>query len=197
MPKIFQIAVFAAVAFAGSSFSAFADDKSFDHPQYKKLALDWCKGYATDCGKPAADAWCINQGYESSSHFSKWEDTGEPTRIISNNQICDQADCDGFTEISCHKGGEETEGDSGGYGDEDKDPVHYAEPMAGKRRLDWCYSYGVDCGKPAADYYCKTNGHDHAADFKIDEHIDKTRILHSGEKCTDQNCNGFKYIDCE
>jgi hypothetical protein len=69
--------------------------------------------------------------------------------------------------------------------------------MAGKRRLDWCLTWASDCGKPAADYYCKTKGHAQATGFKIDENIWKTRILKTGQKCTDPECDGFKYIDCE
>jgi hypothetical protein len=189
MPNILRLTTLAVLALAGSSFPAFAGDKSFEQPHYKSLALDWCLDYATGCGKPAADAWCVTQGYESSSHFSKWENTGEPTRIISTGKICDEEGCDGFTEISCHKGD--------GYSDEDKEPVHYVNPMAGKRRLDWCFSWAAECGKPAADFYCQSQGHNHSVDFKKDDNIYKTRILHTGQKCTDPECDGFKYIDCE
>jgi hypothetical protein len=194
MLRILSLTTLAVLAIAGSSIQSSAEDKSFDHPQYKKLALDWCYGWATECGQHAADAWCVKQGYESASHFTKWENAGEPTRIISSNQICDEAGCSSFTEISCHKADKAA---SDGYDDEDKGPVHYEYPMAGKRRVDWCYEWATDCGKPAADYYCKVNGQDHAVDFKIDENISKTRILHSGQKCTDPECDGFKYIDCE
>jgi hypothetical protein len=189
MPKFLRISTLAVIAIAGWSFPANATEKSFDNPHYKNLALDWCKGWAADCGKPAADAWCVKQGYESSSHFSKWEDAGEPTRIISSNQICDEAGCDSFTEITCQK--------PDGYGEEDNQPVHYENPMAGNRRLDWCFTWAADCGKPAADYYCKAQGNDHAVDFKKDDNIYKTRLLHTGQKCTDPECDGFKYIDCE
>ena len=77
------------------------------------------------------------------------------------------------------------------------DVTHYVKPMAGNRRLDWCLTWATDCGKPAANFYCKTQGHDKAVSFKIASDIGKTRLLKTGEKCTQPDCDGFKYIDCE
>jgi hypothetical protein len=188
MPKYVVMATLAALAFAGSAGLASAETKVFEKPRYKNLALDWCKSWATDCGKPAADAWCVKQGWDSASKFSRWDDLGEPTRIVSNNQICDQPDCDSFTKITCQK--------ADAYDDEDQ-PVKYANPMVGKRRLDWCLDWATNCGKPAADFYCKSQGQTTAVDFKIAENIFKTRLLKSGQKCTDPECDGFKYITCE
>jgi hypothetical protein len=188
MLKIVATAAFMALMCVGTAGMASAETKVFSEPQYKNLALDWCKSWSTDCGKPAADAWCVKQGWESAAGFSRWDDLGEPTRIISNNQICDQPDCDSFTKITCQK--------ADAYDDEDQ-PVKYTKPMAGKRRLDWCLDWATNCGKPAADFYCKKQGHSTAVDFKIDENIWKTRLLKSGQKCTAPHCDGFKYIECE
>jgi hypothetical protein len=188
MPKIFALATLVAVAFIGSFQAAQAEQKIFENPRYKNLALDWCKSWANECGKPAADAWCVKQGYDSSAKFSKYEDIGEPTRVISSNQICDEAGCDGFTKVTCQK--------ADAYDDEDQ-PVKYDNPMVGKRRLDWCLDWATNCGKPAADYYCKKQGHSTAIGFKIDENIFKTRLLKTGQKCTQPDCDGFKYIECE
>jgi hypothetical protein len=188
MPRFLVLATFALMTLAGSFHAASAEQKVFDNPRYKSLALDWCKGWSKDCGKPAADAWCVKQGYDTAAKFSKYEDIGEPTRIISNNQICDEGMCDGFTKITCEKADD--------YADEDQ-PVKYDNPMVGKRRLDWCLDWSANCGKPAADYYCKKQGHTTAIGFKIDENIWKTRLLKTGQKCTDPNCDGFKYIECE
>jgi hypothetical protein len=190
MLRNIMLATLAAMAIVGSTGLASAEQKVFDSPRYKSLALDWCKGWAADCGKPAADAWCVKQGYETASGFSRWDDLGEPTRIISNNQICDQPDCDSFTKITCQK--------ADVYDDEDDaDIVKYNKPMAGGRRLDWCLSWATDCGKPAADFYCKSKGHDKAISFKIASDIGKTRILKTNEKCTQPDCDGFKSITCE
>jgi hypothetical protein len=191
MPKISTLAVLAFAIGVGTAGFAFAEQKVFENPKYKSLALDWCKSWATDCGKPAADAWCAKQGYEGASKFSIDEDLGQPTRIISNNQICDQPDCDSFAKITCQKA--DAEDDGGG----ETEVVRFNKPMAGSRRLDWCLTWATACGKPAADFYCAGKGYDNAVSFKIAADIGKTRILKTGQKCTEPGCDGFKYIDCE
>jgi hypothetical protein len=191
MSKRFVLATLAAMAMVGSAEFAFAEQKVFESPRYKNLALDWCKSWATDCGKPAADAWCVKQGYESASGFNMWDNLGEPTRIISNNQICDQPDCDSFTKITCQKTDVVEEDD------DESEIVKYNKPMAGGRRLDWCLTWATNCGQPAADFYCKSKGHGKAIAFKIASDIGKTRILKTNEKCTQPDCDGFKSITCE
>jgi hypothetical protein len=190
MPKFRTAAALALLSFATLTQQVHAEQKVFSNPKYKSLALDWCKGWATDCGKPAADAWCVKQGYESASKFQIYEDIGEPTRIISSNQICDQPDCDSFTKITCEKADAYEE-------DDNADVVRFNKPMVGSRRLDWCLTWATDCGKPAADFYCQKKGYDQAVSFKIASDIGKTRILKTGQKCTEPGCDGFKFIDCE
>jgi hypothetical protein len=190
MPRNYMLATLAAMAIVGSTGLASAEQKVFDSPRYKSLALDWCKGWASECGKPAADLWCFKQGYESASGFSRWDDLGEPTRIVSNNQICDQPECDSFTKITCQKADAYDD-------DDDAEIVKYNKPMAGSRRLDWCLTWATDCGQPAADFYCKSKGHEKAISFKIASDIGKTRILKTNEKCTQPECDGFKSVTCE
>jgi hypothetical protein len=194
MPKNFVLAASLALTVFGCVSAASAEDKTFDHPRYKKLALDWCYGWQTDCGKKAADAWCVIQGYDSSSNFSRWDDIGEPTRVVSNGKICDVGYCDSFNQVTCHKADAAT-----GYDDseDDADPVKYSKPMSGNWRLDWCLDYGANCGKPAADYYCKSKGHDHSISFKIAADIGHTRLLKTDEECSTGKCDGFKSITCE
>ena len=72
---------------------------------YKGNRLDWCRSWAKDCGKGAADAWCQYQGLEAASKFQIDENIGKasPTKIISTGQICNQGFCDGFKSIECYK----------------------------------------------------------------------------------------------
>jgi len=79
--------------------------KKFQSPLYKGNRLDWCRSWAKDCGKGAADAWCKYQGFEAASKFQIDENIGKsnPTKIISTGQICDQGFCDGFKSIECLK----------------------------------------------------------------------------------------------
>jgi hypothetical protein len=180
----------ALLAFGSFTSVAQAEQKVFSNPKYKSLALDWCKSWANDCGKPAADAWCLKQGYESSSNFQIAEDIGEPTRIVTSNQICDEPGCDSFTKITCQKA--DLDDDEG-----ETESVRFNKPMAGSRRLDWCLTWATNCGKPAANFYCKQKGYNVATGFQIANDIGKTRILKTGEKCTDPACDGFRYIECE
>ncbi len=186
-------------ALAVSSNFALAEFKQFDTPQYKHLALDWCKSWQKDCGQPAADAYCVSKGWESASKYAKAEDVEYPTRVIGDSKICDAEGCDSFSSIVCQKADlvEEEQGGDGDYGEGGYEAIRYDYPRAGKWHLDWCLSYGAECGKPAADYYCKAKGHGGAKAFEIDENYGKTRIMKTGEKCTDQSCDGFKYISCE
>jgi hypothetical protein len=170
--------------------SASAEQKLFNNPKLKGLALDWCRSIEEDCGKPAADAWCVKQGYESALKFSRIDDIGEPTRVISKGQICDEDDCDAFGKILCER---PDDGDDANA----NEPVRFNKPMAGSRRLDYCLGYATGCGKPAANYYCQSKGYDEAVGFKIASNVGKTRILKTGQKCSNSECDGFKFIDCE
>ena len=186
-------------ALALSSNFAQAEFKQFDEPRYKHLALDWCKSWQKDCGQPAADAYCVSQGWESASKYAKADNVEYPTRVIGDSKICDAEGCDSFSSIVCQKAdhAEEETGGDGNYGEGEYEAVRYDYPRAGKWHLDWCLSYQADCGKPSAEYYCQSKGHAHAKDFAIDENYGKTRIMKTGEKCTDESCDGFKYISCE
>ncbi|MGE8063568.1 hypothetical protein [Pseudomonas sp. NPDC089569] len=62
--------------------------------------LDLCRSWASECGQPAADAFCILQGHRHAAHFMPELDIGE-TAIISNHQTCRDPGCDGFGRIEC------------------------------------------------------------------------------------------------
>lgn len=72
----------------------------FKAPMFKGRRLDWCRGFATDCGKPAADAYCEMKGYDEAAEFVMAADIGK-TRIISTGQKCNDSTCDGFKSIIC------------------------------------------------------------------------------------------------
>jgi hypothetical protein len=189
MPKFRTVAFTSLFVCFSLTPQAFGEAKTFTSPKYKSLALDWCKSWATDCGKPAADAWCVKQGYENASSFQKSEDIGEPTRVVTSNQICDEPGCDSFTKVTCQK--------ADVADDDDAEIVRFSNPKAGSRRLDWCLTWATGCGEPAADFYCQKKGYEESVGFKIAENIGKTRILKTGQKCTEPSCDGFKYIDCQ
>jgi hypothetical protein len=75
----------------------------FGWPTVDEYRLDTCRWWGTDCGTPAADAFCASRGYMSSIHWVLDEDIGlrTPTRIFETGEICDQSFCDGFKVILC------------------------------------------------------------------------------------------------
>jgi hypothetical protein len=187
-----MVSALRAAAIAASIFMvagvASAEVTKFNQPKFKGNALDWCLTWATDCGKPAADAYCKNKGYETAQKFNKWEDIGEPTYVFGSGQICNQEECDSFTSISCFRAdAPEEEGEA----------VTYNKPKIGSWRVDWCLTWATDCGQPAADFYCKKQGHTSATAFKIANNLGKTKIYKTGETCQQPECDGFRYITCE
>lgn len=50
--------------------------KTYYYPFYGGYRLDWCKNWAQNCGKPAADAYCEYKGYEYAISYSIDHDIG-------------------------------------------------------------------------------------------------------------------------
>jgi len=72
--------------------------------------LDYCRSWAKDCGKPAADAWCQKKGYKRALRFGvSWD--SPPTRVIGSGKICNQPFCDRISFVVC----EEEEGTRGKF----------------------------------------------------------------------------------
>jgi hypothetical protein len=74
--------------------------KTFANPMVHGLALDFCQFWGDGCGQPAADAWCLSQGYERALRYEVQVDT-PPTRIIATGQTCDQEFCDRIVAVTC------------------------------------------------------------------------------------------------
>ncbi len=63
-----------------------------DNPTIAGTALDICRRWGQECGKPAADAYCRQAGY-SRSVDHRVRGNAPPTRDISSGKICDAAFC--------------------------------------------------------------------------------------------------------
>jgi tetratricopeptide (TPR) repeat protein len=74
-----------------------------EQPRLGNLRLDWCREWAQQCGKAAADEFCRRQGFAEAASFAKAANVGEPTRVIGSGQVCNQPSCAGFAAISCRK----------------------------------------------------------------------------------------------
>ncbi len=77
--------------------------KYYSKPKIGGLRLDWCRKWASQCGGPAANAYCHSKGYNHAVSWSKANDIGTwtSTRVISTGQVCSQNVCDGFKWIRC------------------------------------------------------------------------------------------------
>ncbi len=66
-------------------------------------------------------------------------------------------------------------------------------------RLNYCLNWGKDCGEPAAQAWCTTQGFRRASGFKIDENIGAlfpTVVLGESRVCAKFVCDGFQEITC-
>jgi hypothetical protein len=76
---------------------------TFMNPMVKDKRLDYCLHWRADCGAPAADAYCRQEGYSRSPSFRIAENIGAqvPTLVLGDNRTCSDAGCDGFASINC------------------------------------------------------------------------------------------------
>lgn len=85
-----------------------------------------------------------------------------------------------------------------------KPPLYVESPMVqlpdGRSyRLDWCLRWGTECGRAAADAYCKSIGHSRATEFEEKLDIGRetpTWVLGDKKVCDQDGCDGFKFITC-
>ena len=79
-----------------------------------------------------------------------------------------------------------------------REKIFYYPKIKGYR-LDWCRIWGRDCGKGAADAFCRLKGYTEAKSWEIDPDIglrSPTYVIDSGQICNQSFCDGFKYITC-
>jgi len=76
---------------------------TFQAPMLGDLRLDACLEWGTNCGEPAATAWCKTKGMTRATVFPS-ETVGEiGTRLIGTKQECREKFCVSFAYIVCEK----------------------------------------------------------------------------------------------
>jgi hypothetical protein len=86
------------------------------------------------------------------------------------------------------------------YSDTRKTSKTFNAPMFRGYRLDWCSRWATNCGKGAADRFCRSQGFSQASSWAIDYDIglrSPTYVIETGQICKDKFCDGFKYITCK
>ena len=71
-------------------------------PKINGYALDNCREWSRNCGKPAADSYCRSKGYGSAISFLLQENT-PPTIIFNGGDICTGYFCDRISLVKCQR----------------------------------------------------------------------------------------------
>ena len=66
----------------------------------RQVPLDYCREWSANCGQPAADAFCIKQGFARAADFSI-KPNSPPTVVISSMAICDALVCTKIASVKC------------------------------------------------------------------------------------------------
>jgi predicted SPOUT superfamily RNA methylase MTH1 len=161
--------------------------QTYNNPKYLGYSLDWCKTFARDCGKPAADMFCQKEGHLNALDFAKKKSTVE-TITVQNHAICNPQHhgCDSFSHIKCKQ--------------KIIKPTLFPKPTYRGYRLDWCYEFGNKCGKPAADAFCQSKGFSMAHSFEIDAAVKSQTMIPSNNAICNpdiRHCDSFKIIQCK
>jgi hypothetical protein len=190
------------------------------------VSLDVCREWATNCGAPAAVAFCRTQNYATAVAFEPALRVGL-TAVISSGRICSDPNCGGFASIEC--GAVSAAGttlptgappvlstspsspgpaqvppgptaDTGTSPSERRGTLYRDPEIAAENtemvRLDWCREWGSACGKPAADAYCQMLGHARSGHIQIRNNVGKTAIISNKAICSEPTCDGFRLIEC-
>lgn len=76
----------------------------------------------------------------------------------------------------------------------------FVAPAINDFRLDWCRNWGVACGGPAAELFCKEKGFDKATRWSIEPNVGArgtpTLVFGDGRLCKAPSCAGFRVIVC-
>jgi hypothetical protein len=184
---LMRLSVFAACLAAAALLVSTAhaqDERTFNKPRWFDERLDWCLNWGTECGKPAADNFCKRRRFTGARNFEADPNVGR-SRISGTNQVCNESFCTGFKFISC-------------YGPISQERI-FANPVWKEHRLDSCLSWGTDCGKPAADAFCRNQGFLGSFYFVLDAERGRshTRLIGTDQICDKDFCVGFQVIVCQ
>ncbi len=87
------------VILVASSTASQATVRNYFLPVVNGARIDACLTNQTACGKPAADAFCVAEGYSEAILFQR--EPAASTRQLDTGQICEGPNCISFRQIKC------------------------------------------------------------------------------------------------
>jgi hypothetical protein len=177
--------------------------KDFLNPTINGIGVDFCLNWATNCGKPAADAFCRAQGYAEAGGYTYLENR-PPTFVIGDLRVCDAPGCTRFTQIACQKTASAAAtvppaGQGQGQGQGQAKPASLRiQPVTGQGGLPLyeCQTTNDQlCRQPVADAFCQQQGFARATGFDVDSRKAKAETI-TGERCTRKKCRVFDWVVC-
>lgn len=158
-----------------------------NNPKVGGYALDLCKQWGVQCGLPAAAAYCKSKGYLSAASYKVRKNT-PPTKVIRGGGLCVENYCDRISQVTCKK----------------RIKVRprpqfkiYKSPKIKGYALDICREWGKNCGKPAADAFCKSKGHKRSLSYKVRKNTPPTKIIRGGGICVENYCDRISKVICK
>lgn len=98
--------VLVGVTLVVASLQANAGARSFFAPSVLGDRIAFCTAGNEICGKPIADAWCSNNGFDKAILFQRdrsAKDSNTSTvRFADNGEICNAETCTSFAQIKCY-----------------------------------------------------------------------------------------------
>ena len=76
-----------------------ASVRNFFSPAVEGSRIDSCLSGQKDCGKPAADAFCVKEGFTESILFQR--EAASSTRQLGSDTMCEGETCMSFRRIKC------------------------------------------------------------------------------------------------
>ena len=179
---------------AGATY--YYKDVTDTNPKTSGLWIDYCKSFAKNCGKPAADEWCkIRHGSKSAGSISFSQKTlKSPERSCMVGKNCAQSantciatpagGCGGFTKIVCRV--------------KDGEVLLWSKPKkpGSSNYLDICnkWGQGAACQKDVATRFCQASNYT-LDSFKVKGGLN-TNFLDEPNYLVCQKCSGFEFIKC-
>jgi hypothetical protein len=111
--------------------------QTFYAPTVGGKRVDWCLHWRTQCGEPAATAFCQRKGYDRAIGWTIAKNIGAhtPTLVLGDGAVCGQPGCDGFDRVTCGRGG---------------GPGAPPGPQAGPPQVNFTFEPNTD--RPGKDY---------------------------------------------